>query len=240
MNTARILEETVVELIGKISKTDHNDKPYRLSEQVLWEELVACILGSRVTFETARSAFSHLRAAGYLSLGSAHLGSLNWRRNLAIELDRPLFLPKKSDGTARKYTFPYLRAKQIHSSWSAIYGNHTSLSCLLSQVQGSKGKRAILVKHACGIGPKQASLFLRNLRLAEDVAILDTHVLRYMQMHRLVKLSTKVSSSLTVYERIEEHLRRYAESLTTRLSELDIAIWITMRVFLREKRAWVS
>jgi N-glycosylase/DNA lyase len=237
MKPTKILEETVIELLGKISEMNGQNRATRLTEQQLWEELVACILGSRVVFETAYSAFSHLKHLGYLSLRNDSLGTVAWQERVAKELNRPLFLPPKLDGTTRKYPFPHLRSKHIAKSWEMIYREGRRLLDLLAQELESRQKRVNLMRCACGIGPKQASLFLRNSYLAKDVAILDTHVLRYMVINRLAKTSVKTVSSLAVYEQIEDCLRRYADSLRTTLSELDTAIWITMRVFLREARA---
>ena len=230
-NTATILEDTVIDLLRKISVMNNHSKVARPSEQQLWEELVACILGSRVVFETSYSAFAHLKHSGFLALSDHDLSIPRWQKSMARELNRSLFLPLKLDGSRRKYPFPYLRSKHIAKSWKMIYGKENTLTQLVSEKLESKQKRINLINNAWGIGPKQASLFLRNSILAEDVAILDSHVLRYMIINKLAKPSLKTINSLSIYERIEERLQRYAESLRNKLSDLDLAIWITMRVY---------
>ena len=231
MKTATILEDTVIDLLQKISVMNDHNKIARPTEQQLWEELVACILGSRVVFETSYSAFKHLKKAGYTSLANYKPSMPRWQKGMARELNRSLYLPLKLDGSRRKYPFPFLRSKHIVKTWKMIYGNENTLTQLVSEELESKEKRVNLINNACGIGPKQASLFLRNSILAEDVAILDSHVLRYMIINKLAKPSLKAINSLSIYERIEERLQRYAESLRNKLSDLDLAIWITMRVY---------
>jgi len=236
MNSARILEETVIELVQKVREMNDRNKATQPTEQQLWEELVACTLGSRVVFETAYSAFSHLRNSGSLLLSNESLGTSTWRNNAARELNRSLFLPPKLNGIGRKYPFARLRSNHINKTWRTIYGAGITLNELLSKELEPKRKRINLMNYAWGIGPKQASLFLRNSCLSNDVAILDSHVLRYMAINRLLSLSVKTVNSLSVYEQIEDRLQRYAESLRTTLSEIDVAIWVTMRVFLKELR----
>jgi N-glycosylase/DNA lyase len=85
-----------------------------------------------------------------------------------------------------------------------------------------------------GIGPKQSSLFLRNIGFTDRLAILDTHVLRYMFILGLMNVRTKAVSTLTRYQEIEADLRSYSSRLGANLAYFDTAIWITMRVFQRE------
>jgi len=87
---------------------------------------------------------------------------------------------------------------------------------------------------AVGIGPKQASLFLRNIGYAENLAILDTHILKYMKVVGLVPQILKTVSYSPKYEDIERILINYATKFKESLACLDTAIWIVMRSCWKE------
>jgi N-glycosylase/DNA lyase len=83
---------------------------------------------------------------------------------------------------------------------------------------------------ATGIGPKQASLFLRNTGFGGELAVLDVHVLRFMEYMGLCPKVPKTVSTLREYEALEQILLGYARGLGWGLQVLDQAIWISMRV----------
>ena len=84
-----------------------------------------------------------------------------------------------------------------------------------------------------GVGYKQASLFLRNVGYAKNLAILDTHVLNYLVLVGVMQSRPRSVSSATIYERIEELLRSHARSLGHSVGCIDVAIWIVMRTLSR-------
>jgi N-glycosylase/DNA lyase len=93
------------------------------------------------------------------------------------------------------------------------------------------------VKHVPGIGPKQASMFLRNAGVTYDLAILDRHVLNYMSKLGMYSGNKYSISGLTHYRRHEETLKKHAEELDCPVGLLDWAIWIVMRVANQIKEA---
>jgi N-glycosylase/DNA lyase len=74
-----------------------------------------------------------------------------------------------------------------------------------------------------GIGMKEASHFLRNIGLGEDMAILDIHILRTMQELGLIE-SMKLTKKR--YFENEKMFQNYALQLGLKPAELDIAIWL--------------
>jgi N-glycosylase/DNA lyase len=89
--------------------------------------------------------------------------------------------------------------------------------------------RRILVADIPGLGPKQASMFLRNVGVTYDLAVLDTHVLHYMARQDLGSVSVGNISTFRAYELVEEGVVRYANSLGYRTGFVDRAIWVTMK-----------
>ncbi len=93
--------------------------------------------------------------------------------------------------------------------------------------------RAAFAEARCGLGPKQTSLFLRNVTWSVDIAVLDVHVLAYMRLAGLA-IEGDVPTSLRTYEMLETRLRSYAVGRGVSLGLLDWAIWIAMRAARQE------
>jgi len=110
---------------------------------------------------------------------------------------------------------------------------HLPLRARLNPSIGAKALRLALVEDLPGIGPKQASMFLRNIGLTYELAVLDVHVLRYLQMiglRRIVRIHR-----LADYEQAEAVATHYAIECGRPVGLLDWAIWITMQAAAEEK-----
>ncbi len=84
-------------------------------------------------------------------------------------------------------------------------------------------RRADLIREIKGIGPKEASHFLRNIGYS-GYAILDKHVIGLM--HDLGVFETrKAPSSLKQYEILEAQLKDFAQTQNIDFDELDLALW---------------
>ena len=82
-------------------------------------------------------------------------------------------------------------------------------------------------------GPKQASLFLRRIGYSSDLAVLDRHVVRYLELVLEIKISDTDLSRLTSYEQVERQFRTRAMFFGHPVGVFDLAVWITMRVARR-------
>ena len=95
--------------------------------------------------------------------------------------------------------------------------------------------RVCIVSTAIGAGPKQASLFLRNIGCGDDLAILDMHVLRYMTWSRLAtKCANKEVHTLPGYVRTEKIFQDHAKQIGVSVANLDLAVWVVVRVIQSE------
>ncbi len=210
----------------------------RLREGSLWYELGACILGSRVTYEVSSAAARDLRAVGLLAQ-PPEIGNLDkFEKDAGAVLARPRLL---KTGRRIKYRFPLMRARHLRQTAEAIYGEHLSIKTLLAESGDPRRARARLIERAWGVGPKQASMFLRNIGFSLDLAVIDVHVLRYLAATSdwAVPSSSEVSS-LKRYEMVEERFQQLAKALGTRPGYLDTAVWVVMRTLRREEPRWVS
>jgi N-glycosylase/DNA lyase len=203
-------------------------------EQELWYELVSCILGSKVPFEQARAYASYLNNGKLLDVRECLEDSSKFESRVCEALSSSITLNAEQENPISKYRYPKLRANHIRRTADSIYKNHVSINAILEESKDPYEARVNIINTSVGIGPKQASLFLRNIGYANDIAILDTHVLNYMFLRGILDVRVKSLSTLGKYQRIEEQLRYYTSKLGLILAYLDTAIWITMRVFNRE------
>lgn len=199
------------------------------NERHLWWELSCCILSSQVPYPLAMAAADAIDKHGYL------LQHEQDSENLATRLFDLLSVPLDVEGKKRSYRFPRAKAGHLASTWAAVENAGGSLSALISG--DVNDARTWLVSHASGIGPKQASMFLRNCGVTYDLAILDRHVLNYMSAQGIYSGSQASISGLTQYGRHEERLREHAREMDCPVGLLDWAIWIVMRVANRKQEA---
>ncbi len=89
--------------------------------------------------------------------------------------------------------------------------------------------RKFIVKNIKGIGPKQASHFLRNIGYSNQIAVLDVHILRYMCIQGVISEEYKSVSNLKLYEYLELKLIKFLEFILAPIGFIDQAIW--MRFF---------
>ncbi len=84
--------------------------------------------------------------------------------------------------------------------------------------------REWLVDNVRGMGYKEASHFLRNIGFGGDIAILDRHILKNLQ---LLGVIPAIPQSLTekTYRDIEGRMRGFSRTSGIPLSHLDLLLW---------------
>jgi len=205
----------------------------QMSEDELWDELCLCMLTSNVPYELAKSAFLRLLDAGLLE-PEWILRSPRSARQIAYELSRRIYLPRKKDGSCRKYRFPNSRARNIVNAAKTLYSHarkNSGLSGILEKSCSEREARDFLAKNITGIGLKQASHFLRNIGYSNSLAIIDTHVIAFLRELEVESMSKRRIKTITpeIYMRLEETLQDLCDRLDLNLSIFDMAIWHYMR-----------
>jgi N-glycosylase/DNA lyase len=195
-----------------------------LNERHLWWELSSCILSSQVPYSLA-IAFSDMIDAERLLFNDYHDTKALIQRLVGV-LSTPLVV----EGRPRTYRFPVARAHHLAAARAVITAEKCSLREFVDSFQDAMEARAWFVKYVPGVGPKQASMFLRNAGASYDLAILDRHVLNYMSKLGIYSGTKLFISSLTQYRQHEAILREHAQELDCPVGLLDWAIWIVMRV----------
>ncbi|MFZ2147908.1 MAG: hypothetical protein WAV28_11870 [Sedimentisphaerales bacterium] len=235
MNTNAI-ESTVRRICQEIHLNSSQFLWLSASEADLLFELVACILGSQVPYEVALAAAQEIRNTGLLATPTKRYCIQTYEEAMYKLLSEPLIHPDWTP-IGRRYRFPKIKANQISRTVWTIYSNGGSLKERLRACKNPTEARRQIIKVGVGIGPKQASLFLRNIGFTDELAVLDSHVLRFMRLLGLNREATKSISSLQTYESYETLLQYYARRTGYSLGCVDQAIWIVMRVYLLEAKA---
>ena len=120
-----------------------------------------------------------------------------------------------------------------------LYTSRGSILKLLNSASDVRNARRVLVAEVAGLGPKQASLFLRNIGYAKHIAILDVHVLTYLNWVGLTDTPLKSVSTLSKYEVLEDSFIEHAYAFGYSPDQFDLAVWIVMKVAKEESKAWV-
>jgi N-glycosylase/DNA lyase len=84
--------------------------------------------------------------------------------------------------------------------------------------------REWLIENIKGIGYKEASHFLRNIGLGEDLAILDRHILKNLTLFHVIE-EVPASLSRRRYLEIEDNMKIFAENIKIPMAHLDLLLW---------------
>lgn len=192
------------------------------SEAQMWWELSCCLLSSQVSYNLAAAAADALERSELLL--STQIDS-----ELSSDIEFVLKHRIQLNGRTSVHRFYKSKAIQLASTKRAIIDAARSLKALLAQFDDAASARNWLVSHAPGIGPKQASMFLRNVGWTYELAIIDRHVVKYMQALGISPSTQASVSALSGYKQHEQSLQRHAKGLGFSVGLLDWAIWIVMR-----------
>jgi N-glycosylase/DNA lyase len=226
--TAIRLDRAVRSLCPDIAERVEHKTKNRLTEVGLWRELTCCVLSSQVSYQIALSATSRLNQLGVFSRISGRESTAVLYREIYNALNNPLNV----DGKRVRYRFPSLRARQICATRDALETDDLFLSTLVYRNETDLEKRRQLISTVFGFGPKQTSMFLRNVSESYGLAILDRHALRFMNILGLVAdREASVSATLRQYELIEFRFSKYASRIGYPTGYVDWAVWIVMRAF---------
>lgn len=230
---AERLEYAVGEVCKEVKKRKNIANWYDMPEEQLWNELVSCILGSQVRHEHSQCIIKYLISEDLLLIKYLISNGEHFERNIQSALEKPIPSPLTKTGSI-KYRYPRTKANYIRRTGESIYLTSSSIRRIITPCVDERIARTRIMSVAVGIGPKQASLFLRNIGYAKNLAILDTHILKYMTVIGLVPKILKTVPYLPKYEDIEGILNNYATKFKESLACLDTAIWIVMRSCWKE------
>jgi N-glycosylase/DNA lyase len=179
---------------------------YRLGSS-LEEELAACLLGGHgIPARVGVAAFQRLRSRGMLA------GSPS-EQELLAELAEPLSI----NGRVIRYRFARQKAFYLSAALRGIREHSPPVS-------SGRALRDALIALP-GVGLKTASWIARNWLEADDVAILDIHVLRAGALTGFLDPALRVDRD---YLALEGQFLTFSQAIGVRASELDALIWLEM------------
>jgi len=121
--------------------------------------------------------------------------------------------------------FKYRKAKYIVEARKIFSINgKISIKSKIKEFNKNDNLREWIVKNVKGIGYKEASHFLRNIGLGENLAILDRHILKNLKLLGVIE---KIPGSLSKkrYFEIENKMKNFADSIRIPISHLDLLLW---------------
>lgn len=178
----------------------------------LEEEVGFCLLGGfGVKLEVATAFYERLKNHGAFLPGSY----LSEDQIFSL-LDAPALVL----GRPHRYRFPKQRAGRL---FRALYALST-----MSLEEDNPAAFRNQLQSLEGVGPKTASWITRNWLGADDVAILDIHVIRACWHVGLFEPNCRLPND---YANLENRFLSFAKNLHVRTSVLDSVMWLDMRTF---------
>lgn len=117
------------------------------------------------------------------------------------------------------------KARYIVEAREKFFNGNGDFLKLISEEKDSFALREYLLKNAKGMGCKEASHFLRNIGKGEELAILDRHILRGLQMAGVIKRVPETLSEKRYIE-IETSMKDFAQKkVKIPISHLDFVFW---------------
>ena len=121
--------------------------------------------------------------------------------------------------------FRHKKAKFVREATDLFMSNNRiSIRSKIKEFDEIHDAREWLVNNVKGIGYKEASHFLRNIGLGENLAILDRHILKNLQLLRVIE---RIPNSITRkrYFEIENKMIKFATKIDVPISHLDLLFW---------------
>ena len=173
------------------------------SEEALFSELVFCILTPQSKARNCWECVRELNKKDLILKG-------DWK-NIVKELNRARFKNKK--------------ARYIISAREKFLKNgKLNVKSKIAGFGNAQEAREWLVSNIKGMGYKEASHFLRNTGLGEDIAILDRHILRNLKELGVIN---EIPSSISKkkYMEIEGQMKEFSKRVNIPITELDLLFW---------------
>ena len=126
-----------------------------------------------------------------------------------------------------KTRFHNTKAQNIVKARNMFFKNgQIAIRERISKFGGPFEARESLVNNIKGMGYKEASHFLRNIGLGNELAILDRHILKNLVVLGIIK-EIPTSLSKKRYLEIEAEMKKFAENIKIPMAHLDLLLWYT-------------
>ena len=120
--------------------------------------------------------------------------------------------------------FPNNKARYIFEVRDIFKSNSRITVKKFIDKENIKQTREWLVENVKGLGYKEASHFLRNIGLGQDLAILDKHILKSMKKFQVINDIPKTLTKKTYFQ-FENKLKEFSNKINISMQELDLVFW---------------
>jgi N-glycosylase/DNA lyase len=174
------------------------------SDEDLYAEMAFCMLTPQSKAKQCWAAIEEIRKKDLLLSGDTKKIKEILRKRVRFHNNKARYMAEN------KELFMKNRKLSIKKKFSAF--------------ESEKELRSWLVKNIKGYGWKEASHFLRNAGLGEDMAILDRHILKNLAKYGIID---DVPKTLTPkkYEEIEGKMVIFCKKEKIPMSHLDLLFW---------------
>lgn len=179
---------------------------YKLGNSLI-EETAACMLGGH-------GIPAAVGIAAFKKLQSKHLFSGVYAEDDIYEV---LSQPLEVNERLIKYRFARQKSKYLSKMLSFMHNNQPPLD------SGKKLREWLL--QIPGVGLKTASWIARNWLNANDVAILDIHIIRAGNICGFLDKKMSVEKN---YLELEDQFLKFSNAIGVKASDLDAVIWYEM------------
>jgi len=178
---------------------------YKLGrEEDLFSELVFCLLTPQSKAKNCWSAVEELKNTGKLFNGK--------EQEIASILQK-------------KVRFHNNKARYVVEARSFFSrGKKIEIRSFLESFSNIEELREWLVKNIKGLGLKEAGHFLRNIGKGKNIAILDRHILKNLQLLGVIKELPKTLTKKTYLE-IEKKMINFSKKIGIPEDHLDLVFW---------------
>ena len=170
------------------------------SDEDLFRELVFCLLTPQSKARTCWKAVQRLDRKCMMSTGGSS--------EIQEELVGVRFNRRKADYICR----------------ARLMFCETSLRATVAGFASPATAREWLVENVMGLGYKEASHFLRNIGLGEDLAILDRHILKNLVLLGVID-EVPGSPTKRIYLEIEKKMEAFSRKAEIPMGQLDLLLW---------------
>ncbi len=199
-----------------------------MTEKELTTELLNSILGSNVKYEMSIT-YANIISDYITSQNISNSGYMDISSNILQLLSAKACNPIVGK-SFNKYRFPNIATNNIVRTLKNISDKYGLINNMINKFTDFKQLRQEMINICYGIGPKQASHFLKNVGYTCDVAIIDSHILKYLRMNSITIPNSYNISSIKNYELLENiFLSNVCKKFSFPVSIVDQSIWFIMR-----------
>ena len=182
------------------ARLKHFKEIYNQEEKIIFSELCFCLLTPQSKAKLCDKAIQNLIKTNFLFNGS-------------FDDIKSMLIGVRFNNNKTKYLI------EARALFKNIY-----IKEKLKQFNDPYKLREWLVSNIKGMAYKEASHFMRNIGIYENVTILDRHILKNLVKYNVISETPKTLTK-NIYFEIENKMKEFSKHLNIPIEELDLLFW---------------